>query len=457
MIERWAAQVAGAYRRWKYQERFQVVDETLRLTHLPAEELDRVAWARLHDLLVYAHNAIPFYQETFRARGVTPETIRSWDDFAARVPILTKRDIQEHLDRLVAPNRAELGGRVNHTGGSTGEPLTFYQDDNYRAHSSAGFAVLNDLFGMRHGDRTAWFWGSDYDNRAHETLRGRLRDRFLNNTLHINTFDLDRARAIAALRRLRVWRPDFILGYVSSLTMVARIAQDEGIELPPVRGVQTAAEQLTDPQRQLLQEVFGGPVFNRYGAREVGAIAMDCAHHHGLHIITPNNIVEVVDEKGHPAPPGQVGRILVTNLHNRAMPFIRYEIGDLGALSAERCPCGRGLPLLQEVIGRISDVIVSPGGKFLHGEFFTHLFYNVQGVRQFQVVQETRADLRVRIVPQSTETNLTAVEAFIRQTVAEHGDPAFRVHFEVVEHIPASPSGKHRFVRSEVWEGEDGR
>jgi len=457
MIERWTAYAVSVYRRWKYRDRTRSRQEILRLIRLPAEELDRVVWNRLKSLLYYAYTNIPYYREAFNRQGTTPEDIRSWDDFAALVPILTKQDIQDNLERLTAPDLAALGGRVNHTGGSTGEPLTFYQDDNYRAHSSAGFAVLNDLFGMRHGDRTAWFWGSDYDSRKHETLRGRIRDRFFNNALFFNTFDLDRKRAIAALHRLRKWKPDFILGYVSSLTMMARIAQEEGITLPPVRGVQTTAEQLTAPQRKLLQDVFGGPVFNRYGSREVGAIAMDCAYHRGLHIITPNNIVEVVDEEGHPAPPGQVGRIVVTNLHNRAMPFIRYEIGDLGVLSAERCPCGRGLPLLKEVTGRISDVIIAPNGKLLHGEFFTHLFYKVQGVRQFQVIQETLTDLRIRIVPQDEQTDLTEIEAFIRQVVAEHGDPAFRLHFEVMDHIPVSPSGKYRFVQSRLWEHEDER
>jgi phenylacetate-CoA ligase len=147
--------------------------------------------------------------------------------------------------------------------------------------------------------------------------------------------------------------------------------------------------------------------------------------------------------------PGKPGRVVVTNLNNFAMPLIRYEIGDVAVASQQVCTCGRGLPLLESVLGRTSDFITSPSGKLIYGEFFTHLFYKIQGVYQFRVIQETTADLTVQIAS-GPDFDQQAALKYIEDAIHEHGDPAFRVRFELADQLPASSSGKYRFTLSKV-------
>jgi len=152
---------------------------------------------------------------------------------------------------------------------------------------------------------------------------------------------------------------------------------------------------------------------------------------------------------GQPVAAGSVGMITVTNLHNYAMPLIRYQMGDMGRPTDRQPTCGRGLPLMDVVEGRSADVITTPSGNLLHGEFFTHLFYKLPGVRQFHVIQETRENLTIKIEPMQTFQREEA-SRFLEETIHQHGDPAFKITLEVVDKIPVASSGKFRFTMSRV-------
>ena len=413
---------------------------------LSPQEVQQHQWQKLKALLAHAYENVPYYRRTFAEYGIKPEDIQTATDFL-KTPILTKAAIQEHLDTLVVRNAPRDQLLENHTGGSTGHPLTFYQDQNYRAYASAGLSWGFQMCGFRPGDKQAFLWGSDYDSKAHKSWQNRLRD-WAKNILWINVFELTESSLVEAAQALSRWKPDFIWGYTSSVEMLARVVRKYNLHGLRPRAVQLTAEVVTQAQREIIEETFGCQVFNRYGCREVSLIAHECSVHSGLHILADNHYLEFLDKNGQPVAAGEEGLIVVTNLHNYAMPFLRYQVEDTGIPSAATCPCGRGYPLMEMARGRLVDIIVSPSGKLLHGEFFTHLFYKVRGVQQFQVIQETPHELQIKIVKGDEFSDGTL--QFLEQTIHTHGDPGFIIHFKTCDQIPPSPSGKYRFTISRI-------
>lgn len=415
---------------------------------LAPREQEHQAMARVRRLLEHAFANVPYWAQTARERGLSADEFRTYADMA-KLPLLTKDCIRENFEALKAVGGPQRNVKHNHTGGSTGVPLTFLQDDEYRQYNNADKTRLYERCNYRLGDSLVFLWGSDYDSAAHNTPLRRLADRLGMNLIWINTFTVtedDLARYAAAIAR---HNPVLIVGYVSSLVMYANFLKQRQLPRPSPRAVQTSAEVLTGADRALLGEVFGCEIFDRYGCREVGIIAHECEQHRGLHISQSRNLLELVDAGGDAADYGQVGRVIVTNLHNHAMPFIRYEPGDLAVMDAQPCPCGRATPLLTAITGRTTDIIVSPRGKLLHGEFFTHLLYGRDEAKRFQVVQETLRELTIRLVPRAG-ADLAALKEHLVGIIKEHGDPDFVVRFEECEQIEASSSGKYRFVVSRL-------
>jgi phenylacetate-coenzyme A ligase PaaK-like adenylate-forming protein len=414
----------------------------------PPREIEALQTKKLRALLRHCHATVEFYQKRFDTVGVRVEDVKSANDLQ-RIPILTKKDIQLHGTLLKSHGMSRRRLIQNHSGGSTGHPVTFYQDSNYKAWEQADMLRSYRMAGYDLGMHWAFLWGSDYDARTHKGRLGRLQDRVIYNLLWINTFDLTADTLARAAEILARWQPKLIVAYVSSATLLAQLVRERNIRGIRPRSIQTSAEVLTSGARKLIEETFGCPVFNRYGCREVGNIAHECEAHHGLHVLAENNLVELLNKDDTPAKPGEVGRVVVTNLNNYTMPFIRYEVGDLAIASTNSCSCGRSLPLMHSVEGRVTDVILSPSGKLLHGEFFTHLFYRLDGIEQFRVVQETVTELHIQIVPaRNFEKEKTLIR--LREMIHRHGDPEFEIHFELQSHIPPAPSGKYRFTVSNL-------
>jgi phenylacetate-CoA ligase len=274
---------------------------------------------------------------------------------------------------------------------------------------------------------------------------------WLARTRVLNSFTMSHERMDSFARMLKKWKPDFIMGYASSLYLFSQFLKNctakPNLKLHPLV-VRSSAEVLHDFQRESVEEIFGAPLCNFYGSRESSCLASECPEHKGLHVVSTTHIIEIVDEHGRQLPPGETGLVAVTDLVNKAMPFIRYLNGDVASFSREKCTCGRSFPLLTNIRGRISDFIRGKQGKFIHGEFFTHLFYGRNDVKEFQVIQQKDGSLEISVVPAIPAQNLVFldVEQKIREVMSD-GSP---IRFFIKNQIPSSPSGKHRFTISNM-------
>ncbi len=234
------------------------------------------------------------------------------------------------------------------------------------------------------------------------------------------------------------------MAYPNPLYQLARAAEQRGLRAYRPKGIIVGAEKLHDFQRGLLQRVFQAPVFETYGSREFTLIGAECEQHAGLHLTMENLLVEVLDEQGNTTPQGQEGNVVVTDFFNTATPFVRYATGDRAVAGFQHCSCGRGLPLLQKVVGRELDMLETVDGRHLPGEFFPHLLKDHDAVQQFQVVQHQTDVVELKLVV-DRHWSPAARTALRDQVQAALGDQT-RLAISEVDAIPLTDAGKLRVV-----------
>ncbi len=429
----------STYLQLRHSRVLRILRELERSQWLPAGEISAIRDRRLSALLSHAGARVPYYREAFRRARADPAAGAA---ALAALPVLTKEIIRSAGGSLLSDDAHSRHSFRNTTGGSTGVPLRFVQDAAYEAHRRAAMYRGFGWCGWPLGGRLAYVWGDDPDRGSRE-WRGRLLDRIFGN-VRIDAFTLEERNMDGVLDDLGASQPDLLVGYASSLRLLARRALSRGGG-PALPAVESSAEMLDPGARREIEEAFRCHVFDRYGCREAGVIAHECGAGSGWHVNAESVHLETEPD----------GSLLVTTLMNWSMPLIRYRNEDLVEMDVqESCPCGRGLPLLKRVMGRRSDVILSPSGRAIHGEFFTHLFYDTRAVRAFQVVQTGTRSLVIRVV--ADESFGEDARAGITRAIHERGDQGFEVRWEIVPRIPAGPSGKHRFTLREI-PGEERR
>jgi phenylacetate-CoA ligase len=407
------------------------------------ERRNEKRWRALRAILQQAYAQTPFYRERFREAGITPDNIKDWDDLRKLRP-LTKADLQQRLDDLIARNVPESARHRSATGGSTGQHTPFYRDNACLDPKMAGQLRFNRWAGWDVGEPLAFVWVALQDFAKPPTSRARLRNWLIDRQLSLCAGSLNEGVLEIYARKLRRFRPVLIRAFPSPLAVLAGYLKNTTNSDIRPRGIITVGEPLLDTQRRLFEEVFACPVFNCYVSRECGNMASECEQHDGLHIADELLHIEF-ERDGKPAAPGEIGNILVTDLANRGMPLLRYEIGDMGSPRAGSCPCGRTLPMMAMEAGRVTDFLVSPiDGTLISGASLCHyLVAEGPDVGQIQIVQDAQNHLTVRIVRGSRfrEEDLRHFE----QVVQRLFHAAMQVTFSFVDSIPREPGGKYRF------------
>jgi phenylacetate-CoA ligase len=399
---------------------------------------------RLRALLVEAGTQTTYYGKLFADAGFDPAGVGSPADLA-RLPFLTKTDIRAHTEDMKSRRGMKLS-RSN-TGGSSGEPLVFYLDAERVGHDVAAKWRATRWFGVDIGDPEIVVWGSPIELGAQDRVRG-LRDSLLRTAL-LPAFDMSQSRLDDYVRQIRARRPRMLFGYPSALAHIARHAQARSVALDDL-GIEVAfvtSERLYDDQRATIEHVFGCRVANGYGGRDAGFIAHECPEG-SMHVTAEDIVLELVDEAGRVVAPGQSGEIVVTHLASRAFPFVRYRTGDFGVLAKEPCPCGRGLPVLDQILGRSTDFVVAADGTVLHGLALIYVVRDLPGIASFRIVQESRELTRVELVPGPGFD--PAVKTAIRDGMRRRLGDGVEILVEEMAVLPRERSGKHRYVVSKV-------
>jgi phenylacetate-CoA ligase len=271
-------------------------------------------------------------------------------------------------------------------------------------------------------------WRQAAKTRAYEAIQRQL---------IVNTFSQSDELWNDVYTRACEFRPVLIVGYVSSLEAFAAYLHRTGRTIPGIRYAIAAAEPLFDEGRRRIEHGLGVPVTNTYGSREFMSIAAECECRNGLHVHAENLVVETCARHGH-----EPSEILITDLHNYGMPFVRYETGDLGRMTDTACHCGRGLPRLDAIEGRVLDALRTPDGRTVPGEFFPHLLKDIPEVAQYRVEQKRIDRLVISAVmnrPLSQQS-----ERLLRDEIAKTFGPGTIGELQPVTHIPRLTSGKRR-------------
>ena len=426
------------------------IHEFDRTQFLPPAQLRALQLERLQKLIAHAYKDCRFYRERMEQAGLRPSDVTELS-VLRRMPRLTKKDLQTSGDEMLAQSFPAEQRLRNQTGGSTGSPVQFYVDKERFTSRMASTLRHNAWAGYRAGDWCAHLWGARMDLMESGGLWNRLRKHLNHRMIELNTSSIGEEDWQRFIAEVRSRRPRVMLAYAQSAVLFAKYAVENGITDLEFPSMITTSEVLLPEQRQLLETTFRGKVFNRYGSREVSVVASECEHHRGMHVNADALLMEIVPE---PGLAEGCGRILITDLLNHSMPLIRYEIGDVGRWAEDQsCPCGRGLPLLAALEGRVTDFLVLRDGRHLSGvALLTWVFASMPQVRQVQFVQRSAERILLRVVPGKGYSAETPAE--IRARMAPYLKGMAEMEFEEVAAIPSEASGKYRFVlREEVAKG----
>jgi phenylacetate-CoA ligase len=408
--------------------------------------LEAMQLAALQQLMQHAWDHVPFYRERMDAVGLQPFQIESLDHLR-RLPLLTRSEAALSAGRrrsTVSP----LPVIVKATSGSSGEPLAFAYDQGSEYWRQAiklrGYAWA----GCRPGDPTLHYWGAGQRPPVAKRMKIAI-DRALRRETYVDCSVRGEAELRQVVRTIERVKPTAIVCYAQAGVDLARYVLAHGLRSWKDIRVICGAEPLFAGDRRALEGAFGPNIFETYGSREVMLLATETEAHAGMLVSMENLIVEILvtepDGSTRPAQPGETGEVVVTDLHNFGMPFIRYVNGDLATAGPrEKSPCGRAHQRIASVVGRTTDTIRGAAGERVSGMIFI-VFFAAHGnvAKNFQVIQHANGAVTLLVVPGPTFTQGTIEELHAMAGKYLQGLP-FDV--ETVEQIPPSPSGKRKVV-----------
>lgn len=427
------------HERLKGHETLAILKDLERSQWLSSEQLQTLQAQRLSDFLSKIRDCVPYFRNQRCLATTKEEAIPNV--ILQRLPITDKAQIRRNFENWSAEDTVGLTQCT--TSGSSGEPLLFLLSKHRISFDIAAKWRAMRWWNVDIGDREMVFWGSSIETSAQDRVR-RVRDHLLRSRL-VPARDLSPGRIDEILAEMRSFRPRMLFGYPSALSRIAARARERRLNMRDL-GIRVAfctSEVLRPEWRNLIADTFGCGVANEYGARDAGFIARECPSG-SLHVTAEEIIVEIVDDRGQPVPPGVEGEILVTNLAGPEFPFVRYRTGDRGRLAGTSCPCGRGLPLLEEITGRSNDGLVSETGAWIHGSAINHLLRDTPGLKAYRIIQDSLHTLEIRLVLDHPleRTRSGWLTEQVRQLLGSN----ISICIREVANIPPLANGKFRHI-----------
>jgi phenylacetate-CoA ligase len=391
----------------------------------------------LKEVLIHAYRKVPYYHAIFEEHHLVDGGKVDLSRFPS-LPVLTKGAVRNHVEDLKSVDIGASRAYSESTSGSTGEPLMFWKD---RAHDSWRLASLiyyyKELLGLDYLGARKLFFGSPF--RFPPNGLRRSFGEWLTSSARLDGLLLTEGAMEGYVRKLNSFQPEVVQGMAGSLLELSRFIGRRGLKVHRPKALISTDEMLLDFMREEIEGVFGAKVYNLYGSLEAGEVAAECDAG-SMHVFAANNFVEVLGEgRGE-----GVGEIVVTPLHNFAMPLIRYRIGDEASMAVSKCSCGSVLPTMGEIQGRTTDYFVRGDGGLVHGEYFLELLRGGEGIDAFQVTQEERGKIRILLAAKRVDAAWQdAVEEKVR--VAMGTD--CKLTWELVDEVPRGPTEKRHYLR----------
>jgi phenylacetate-CoA ligase len=403
---------------------------------LSPADLESMQMRQLEQVLRHTYDTMPFWRQRFDAAGIGPQQ-RLTPELLRSLPLMTRADIQTHGHALLCPNVPQAHGAQlqGETSGSTGSPITYYgtaltqvfwRTFTLRDHLWHQRDLSGKLASIRTKVETGEFngWGPSTDTAF-------ITGPCVSMRLPV---DID-----AQLDWLRLQSPQYLISTASNLHWLARRSIERGIDLPCLLQARSFGAVLPEGARAMVRQAWDAALVDIYTAEELGYIALQCPQHEHYHVQSENLVVELLDESGLTCAPGQIGRVVVTTLHNFAMPLFRYALGDY-AEAGEPCPCGRGLPVIRRILGRERNMLSFPDGRREWPSFPSAKWAHLAPIRQLQMEQKTREDIELRAVASRALTR-EEKQSLIAALQACLGYP-FRMTIQQMEEIPRAASHK---------------
>ncbi len=403
------------------------------------DEIRSMQERALTKLVAHAYENVPYYRDLFDTAGFKPRRRMTFHDLAA-IPVLTKdRIIANYPHNILAKGFDGRKCSVRMTSGSSGRKIEVVLDHKVAAlYRLMQFRQLIDI-GYKPWDLIAYVrFSPPVTNIALQKIK-------LFRRAYI-PLEWDPGKQVSELMRLK---PQAINAYPSVLFLLAKEIDDRDAKRLGLKFLVSNSELLTNHVREFCEEKFGCGVYDDYSCLEFSAIASECRMQK-LHIAADNVIVEVLDERGHRVRAGVAGKIVVTSLNNYSMPYIRYEIGDVGALSDTRCSCGRGFPLFKTITGRCDDFLVMPSGDLVDPQTIVFQIETIPEVKEFRVMQELNKDLVISIVPAGT-ANFSKIRDKISAKINMITNGSVRIDIIEARVLDRGSTGKHRSIISRAF------
>jgi len=396
---------------------------------------------------LHAYENVPFYSRRLERADVIKDNNNVNLYEFGRLPLLTREDIRNHINELVPKDLGRMKWHYDSSSGTTGDPIRFIRDklDNKWRRATERY-YYEDIIGIDElSVKKIVIWGS-----AKEVYAGTIGARakiinWLTNTSFCNSYKMNVEDMERYVKKINSHKPDLIRGFAGSLYDLCNFVEKKRIPIHQPKVVISTAELLQKGMREKIEQVFETKVYNFYGTRETNGVVGECEA--GLlHIFLFNNLVEVLDKQNRPVKEGELGKLVVTTLHNYSMPLIRYEIGDMGILGPKTCRCGNPLPTLEEVTGRQFEYFIKEDGQVIHGAYFIYLLKINGWIKDLQIIQEDYLRIKFVIVLQNkiNEAEKRDIENKTKLVMGKN----CKIFWEFVDMIPKPKSGKYLAARS---------
>jgi len=396
----------------------------------------------LRKVVQYAYDYVPFYHQKLKEKGMKPSDIRTVKDLS-KLPITRKDEIKREPGRIISTEFDINDLHMLSTSGSTGQPLRVFINSNEDDYRKAKHLTANIMCGQKPRDRYVTITSPSHFGEVPRLLRiiGFFDRAF------VSVFD-NVDKQISTIEKIK---PDVLAGYSSSLSLLAKEVEKRGVHTIRPKFVLGGAELIDEFSRQYIEDVLDAPFYDQYAIVELDRIAWQCTEKSQYHIDADSIIVEFLDDDGEEVAAGEKGEIVCTSLFNRAMPFIRYFVGDIGIPSDEACPCGISLPSMKVIEGRKDSLLLLPDGRLLSPRTFTVAMNMFKSrtcngdIDQFRVIQRKLDLFEVHIKMKNEGIDERNMEkelvGHLRKALnLDADDVTFEMEFD--EDIPLDKSGK---------------